>query len=109
MDPPQTESPEPREKRMRSLNEFGALEPGTGAFVLLWLAFLPAGLGLVGVGLAYDLTGSLWSIPFGLTAGVGVGVAFARDLARWRFGPMSLVACAIFVLIFVVSQWLGGA
>lgn len=106
---PEISDPDESNERLRALEAFGPLAPRTGAFVLLWLAFLPVGLGLVGVGVAYDLTASPWSTPFGLLAGVGVGLAFARDVARWRFRPVSLVACCAFLLLFAWSQWLGGS
>lgn len=94
------------DERLRALGAFGPLAPRAGALVLLGLGFLPAGLGVVGAGVAYDLTGSAWSLPAGLLAGIGVGLAFARDLARWRFGPLSLLLCAAFLAIFGLSRWL---
>jgi hypothetical protein len=97
---------EPDEERLRALSAFGPLSPRSAAVILLALAFVPAGLGVVGAGVAYDLSASAWSIPLGLLAGLGVGLAFARDLARWRFRPLSLAACVAFLVAFALSQCL---
>jgi hypothetical protein len=94
---------------LKALRFFGPIEPRAGAFFLVWLAFLPVALAAVGAAVAYQLTGSLWSTPLGLLAGLVVAGVFVRDFIRWRVSVFSIIAWGIFITLFALSQGLLGA
>jgi hypothetical protein len=80
----------------------------SGVF-LVWLCVLGLGLGLVGLGIAYQLTGTIWAAPVGFLLGATVALGLARDFARWRLSLVSLVSALVFVLLFIAAQWLSSS